>query len=232
MLSAIAFLTVFGGARVPDHRTLRWFPVVGAALGGGLALVWAGASELWPPAVAAVLVVVADLAVTGMLHVDGLADSADGLLPHLDRDRRLAVMTAPDVGAFALAVVPTVLLARWAALAGDGVEPLALVGVWAASRTVMALVPAVVPYARDRGLATPFLGGARPWSAAWLVPAGAVVVRAEGFVGAVAVAAMLASAALVVGVARRRLGGFTGDVLGATAVVAETVALLVLAVEP
>lgn len=232
MLSAVGFLTVLGGARVPDRRTLPWFPVVGAALGGLLAVVWAAASELWPPAVAAVLVVAADLALTGMLHVDGLADSADGLLPHLDRERRLAVMATPDVGAFALAVVPTVLLARWAALAGDGVDPLALVGVWAASRTVMAVVPALVPYARPAGLASPFLDGARVWLAVCLVPAAGVAVWVEGAVGAVAVVAMLAAAALVVVVARRRLGGFTGDVLGATAVLAETVALLVLAVEP
>lgn len=231
MLSALGFLTIVGGARVPDHRTLPWFPVVGAALGGALALVWVGASELWPPAVAAVLVVAADLALTGMLHLDGLADSADGLLPHLERERRLAVMAAPDVGGFAIAVVPTVLLARWAALAGDGVEPLALVGVWAASRTIIAVVPALVPYARAAGLASPFLAGARWWLAAWLVPAAAVVVVAERLVGAAAVVAMVAAGALVVAVARRRLGGFTGDVLGAAAVVAETVALLALAVD-
>lgn len=232
MLSALGFLTVVGGARVPDRRTLPWFPVVGAALGGLLALVWVGASQLWPPAIAAVLVVAADLAFTGMLHVDGLADSADGLLPHLEREHRLAVMSAPDVGAFALAVVPTVLLVRGAALAGDGVEPLGFVGVWAASRTMMAVVPALVPYARAAGLASSFLGGARVWLAAWLVPAAAVVVWAEGVVGGVAVVAMVAAAALVVRAGRRRLGGFTGDVLGAMAVVAETVALLVLAVEP
>lgn len=229
MLSALGFLTVVGGARTPDERTLRWFPLVGAGIGGVLAAVWVGAERVWNPGVAAALVVAVDLAVTGMLHVDGLADSADGLLPHLARDRRLAVMTAPDVGAFALAVVPTVLLVRWAALAGDGVEPLALVGVWAASRTVMAVVPVVVPYARSEGLASPFLAGARTWIALWLVPAGAVLALASGVRGGVALAAGLVTAAAVVELARRRLGGFTGDVLGAAAVMVETVALLGLA---
>lgn len=229
MLSAVAFLTVVGGARTPDRSTLRWFPLVGAGIGGLLALVWVGATEVWSPAVAAALVVVADLAVTGMLHVDGLADSADGLLPHLDRDRRLAVMTAPDVGAFALAVVPAVLLVRWVALAGDTVDPLALVAVWAVSRTLMAVIPALVPYARPAGLASPFLAGARRSTAIWLVPAAALLVAVEGLGSLVAVALALLAAALVVGLARRRLGGFTGDVLGATAVVAETVLLLGLA---
>ena len=229
MLSAVAFLTVVGGARSPDDRTLRWFPVVGAGIGAVLAVVWLGAVELWPPAVAAVVVVAADLAVTGMLHADGLADTADGLLPHLERPRRLEVMRMPDVGAFALAVVPTVLLARWASLSTDHVEPLALVAVWSLSRTVMAIVPAVVPYARAEGLAGSFLDGARRWMVVWLAPIVALLVLTHGGTGIVAAVAALAVAALVVATARRRLGGFTGDVLGAAGVLTETAALLALA---
>jgi adenosylcobinamide-GDP ribazoletransferase len=229
VLSAIGFLTVFGGARTPDRTTFLFFPAVGALIGAALAGVWLVAVELWSPGVAAVLVVAADLAITGMLHADGLADSADGLLPHLDRERRLSVMAAPDVGAFALAVVPVVLLARWAALATDLIEPLSLVAVWAASRTVLAVIPALVPYARDGGLASAMAPGARPWIAAWLVPCAVVLAVAQGVTGVVALAVLLATAAAVVLLARRRLGGFTGDVLGATAMLAETVALLALA---
>lgn len=229
MLSALAFLTIVGGARAPDRTTLRWFPIVGASIGCVLALVWLGAEEVWNPAVAAALVIAADLALTGMLHVDGLADSADGLLPHLERERRLTVMTAPDVGAFALAVIPITLLLRWVALAGDEVAPLSLVGVWAMSRTVMSVVPSLVPYARPEGLASPFLAGSRRTFAAWTIPAAVLLVAVEGPGALVASAASLLGAALVVELARRRLGGFTGDVLGAAAVVAETVLLLGLA---
>ena len=232
MLSALGFLTVFGGARTPDRTTFRYFPLVGALSGTALAGVWLVSVELWSPGVAAVLVVAADLAITGMLHADGLADSADGLLPHLSRERRLAVMAAPDVGAFALAVVPVVLLARWTALATDLVEPLSLIAVWAASRTVLAVVPALVPYARDAGLASAMVPGAHRWTAAWLVPAAGVLVVAQGTTGAVALVALLAATVGVVQLARRRIGGFTGDVLGATAVLAETVALLALAARP
>jgi len=230
VLSALAFLTVVGGARRPDERTLAWFPLVGAGIGGVLALVWLGAGELWPPLVAAALVVAADLALTGLLHADGLADSADGLLPHLPAERRLEVMSAPDVGGFALAVVPAVLLLRWAALATDEVPALALVGVWAASRTVLAAVPALVPYARAEGLASPFLAGARRRSLLWLVPAGAVLVVAAGPLGVAALIALVAASSGIVALARARVGGFTGDVLGAAAVLGETAALLALAV--
>lgn len=232
MLSALGFLTVFGGARTPDRTTFVFFPVVGALIGGALAGIWIISTELWSPAVAAVVVVAADLAITGMLHADGLADSADGLLAHLSRERRLEVMSAPDVGAFALAVVPVVLLARWAPLATDLVEPLSLVGVWAVSRTVLAVVPTLVPYARHGGLASAMLPGARPWLGLWLVPALAVLVLAQGTTGAAAFVAMLVAAAGVVLLARRRIGGFTGDVLGAAAVLTETVALLALAARP
>ncbi len=229
MLSALGFLTIVGGARPPDHRTVRWFPCVGGAIGGTLALVWIAGSTIWSPAIVAALVVAADLALTGMLHLDGLADSADGLLPHLDRDRRLAVMRQPEVGAFALAVVPTMLLVRWVALAGDGVRPAALIAVWTMSRTIMAVVPSVVPYARAAGLASPFLAGSRRWFAVWLLPAGGLLVAVAGARGLGALIAGLLAGAAVVGLAHRRLGGFTGDVLGAAAVVSETVALLGLA---
>lgn len=232
MLSALGFLTILGGARTPDRSTFRWFPVVGALIGAVLAGVWVVAGELWSPAIAAVLVVAADLAITGLLHADGLADSADGLLPHLDRDRRLAVMATPDVGGFALAVVPVVLLARWAGLAGDLVDPLSLIGVWAASRTLLAVIPAVVPYARTGGLATAMLPGASAWTAVWLIPALGVLLVAQGANGAAALAALLLTSVGVVVLARRRIGGFTGDVLGATAVLAETAALLALAARP
>ena len=96
---ALAFLTPLGRAAVPDSRTMSWFPVVGALVGAVVGCVWWGADRLWPPAVAAALTVAADLALTGMLHVDGLADSADGLLPHLPRKRRLEVMADPAIGA-------------------------------------------------------------------------------------------------------------------------------------
>jgi adenosylcobinamide-GDP ribazoletransferase len=232
VLSALAFLTVVGGARPPDARTLRWFPVVGAALGGALGGIWWAAGELFPPGLAAAIVVAADLALTGLLHLDGLADAADGLLPPLDRERRLAVMRQPDVGAFALAVVPTVLLVRWVALAEQPVEPWALVGLWTLSRTAMAVAPAVVAYARPEGLATAFLGGAHRWLAVAALPAVGALLLADSTRGAPAAAGAAVAAAAVLALAQRRLGGFTGDVLGAAAVLAETTGLVILAARP
>lgn len=228
MLSALGFLTVVGRGRIPNEGTMGWFPIVGAVIGAVLALVHEVSSDLWTLSVVAALVVVADLAITGLLHVDGLADAADGLLPHMDRDRRLEVMRTPDVGAFALAIVPAVLLVRWAAIAGVH-EPWAFVGVWALTRTGMVVVAAAVPYARHRGLASAFLDGAHRWHALWAVPALGYLVIVDGGRGALAATAVVLTMAAVTAVSVRRLGGFTGDVLGASAVLAETTALLALA---
>lgn len=232
VMGAVAFLTVFGRGQAPKARALWWFPLVGAGLGAVLAAIHWGAEELWPLLVVGILVVIADLALTGALHLDGLADSADGLLPHMDREKRLAVMSRPDVGAFAIAAVVVVLGARWAALSVDGIESLSLVPIWALSRTLVAMAPAIVPYARPGGLAAPFLEGARLWLALWLAPAVAGLVLIEGMSGAVAAGVAMAVSAGVVALAWRRLGGFTGDVLGAVILMAETAAMLALVADP
>ena len=246
MLEALAFLTPLGGARRPTPGALRWFPVVGAAMGLALGGIWWLVGRAWPPLAAAGIVVVADLALTGLLHLDGLVDTADGLLPPLPRERRLAVMRQPDAGAFGIGAAGAVLILRWAALASIRPAPLLLGGLWCLSRTAMAACARGMPYARaEGGIASAFGArseegvpggpgadrrasvrripllyvvaalGAAGLAAAWSVPAGpvAVAVAAGGF-------------AAVIWLAMRRIGGFTGDVLGAAGMVAETVGLL------
>ena len=234
MIAALAFLTPLGGARDPDRTTFDWFPLVGALIGAAVGLVWWGANELWPPLVAAALAVAADVALTGALHVDGLADTADGVLPHLDRDRRLAVMAEPDVGAFGVTAVVLTLGLRVAVLASLRPDVALLAALWCASRTLMAVTARSVPYARPQGgLAAAFLGRS-PVTVALVgtVLAAAIAVFATdvgpAHAGA-ALAALVAAGAAVVALARHRLGGFTGDVLGAAGIVGETVALLVAA---
>src|SRR2546430_15871112 len=96
---------------------------------------WAIEGQLGALAAAA-LVVTADLALTGALHFDGLLDSADGLLPHLRPERRLAVMADPHVGAFAVAVGAGALLLRTPGLAAPGsARPLLVGALWPVART-------------------------------------------------------------------------------------------------
>ncbi|MGI9022035.1 MAG: adenosylcobinamide-GDP ribazoletransferase [Acidimicrobiales bacterium] len=232
---ALAFLTPVGGASAPAPGSLAWFPVVGAVLGLLLGGVWWAAGEVWPPAVAAALVVAADLGLTGMLHLDGLVDTADGLLPPLDRSRRLDVMADPNAGAFGIGAAVSVVMLRWSALAVMTPRPLLLAGLWCGSRTAMVIVARALPYARSSGLASAFLpvDGGRERRFDLVQPALGLAVAPALAAVALGVGGLAATGGLVVGVAavallaRRRLGGFTGDVLGAAGMVGETVGLVV-----
>jgi cobalamin 5'-phosphate synthase/cobalamin synthase len=235
---ALAFLTPVGGAAQATPAALAWFPVVGALLGLVLGGIWWGTEDRLGALLAAALVVAADLALTGALHFDGLLDSADGLLPHLRRDQRLAVMADPHVGAFAVAAGVSALLLRTAALATLGAaRPLLLAALWSLARTAMAAIAMTGRYARTHGLASSFLPGSDPTTEPspvpqWAVPAAVGAVLALALAAAddplslIAVsAAGLAAAAMAV-FAHRRIGGFTGDTLGAAGVLSETVGLL------
>jgi adenosylcobinamide-GDP ribazoletransferase len=191
------------------------------------------AGELWPPLVAAVLALAVDAALTGMLHFDGLADSADGLLPPLDRGRRLEVMATPEIGAFGVMALALVVLARVAALGALEPDPLLVAGLWTASRAAMAVALVWLPYARAAGGAASGFRAGSPAPALAALAVGCVVVAWSfdgGWGPGVLVAASgLAGFGAVVAFAWRRLGGYTGDVLGAAGLIAETVGLVVAA---
>jgi adenosylcobinamide-GDP ribazoletransferase len=232
MRAAVAFLTVLGGSARPDRRAVAWFAPVGAALGLAVGAVWWGAHELWPPLVAAVLAVAADAVLTGMLHLDGLVDTADGLLAPLDRPRRLEVLRDPRAGGFGVVVAVLVVALRVAAFASMAPDPLLVAGLWGASRATMGVVLATVPYARaEGGLARAFLDPA-PWPslAGGIAALALAVAVSPSLVAGLATAAttVLAAAAVTV-FTSGRLGGFTGDTLGATGVLAETCGIVVAA---
>lgn len=231
MLAALSFLTVLGRARPPQARALDWFPVVGAAIGLALGGVWWLAGRAWAPGVAAAVVVTADLAITGLLHFDGLVDSADGLLPPVDRERRLRIMASPETGAFGTGVAGAVLLLRWAALTALRPGVVLLGGLWCLSRSLMATVARTRRYARpEGGIVSGFHGAGRPYlPLAGLAGSSAMCAAWRVVPGFSAAAGGLVAGVLVAVLAERRLGGYTGDVLGATAVVAETAGLVVAA---
>jgi adenosylcobinamide-GDP ribazoletransferase len=232
VMRAFGFLTVAGRSAPPDGSTLEWFPLVGAIVGSVVGGVWYGAEHLWPPGPAAALTVAADLAVTGMLHFDGLADTADGVLPHMDRSRRLSVMSDPTIGAFGLAVAVMVLFLRWTSFASITPNVLLIAGIWCASRTVMAVTVRAVPYAKEAGgLASRFIG-TRGWvtvGAIGVLSSFGLGIVADRGIGALAIGVVFLTGAAVVGFCRVRLGGFTGDVLGAAGLLAETAGLLLAA---
>lgn len=226
MRTALAFLTPLPvGAARPDRGTLVWFPFAGAAIGLAVGGTWWLTGEWWPPLVAAALTVAVDVALTGALHLDGLADTSDGLLPHLDgTDRRRAVMAAPDVGAFGVGSVAVALLLRVAVFASVEPDVWLVAAVWAAARTVMAVALARGPYVGG-GLGSAFAGA----SAVVCAAIGAALSLGLAALDAdrtVAVVVTVLAGLAVVALSHRRLGGVTGDVLGAAGVVGETLGLV------
>jgi adenosylcobinamide-GDP ribazoletransferase len=238
MKRALAFLTPFGMASTPNETTLAWFPMVGALVGFGVGGLWWLAAKAWVPLLAGAIAVLADLAFTGFLHFDGLGDAGDGLLAPMSRERRLDVMSDPTIGAFGAVTIGIVLILRWASFASLRPEPFVIAGLWCASRTSMIAITEFLPYARPSGLVQQFLsmdGAPRPRAirrvalVVGVILSVMLVIVGGGVHGVSALGAELLAIALVAHFSRHRLGGYTGDVLGAAAVVGETVGLLILA---
>jgi adenosylcobinamide-GDP ribazoletransferase len=226
VIAALAFLTVVGRGQPTGPRAVPWFPVVGALVGAAVGSVWWGAHEWWPPGVAGALAVVSDLVLTGLLHLDGLADAADGLLPPMDKGARMAVMAKGDVGAFAVGVIGIVIPLRLACFASMEPRVAVVAALWCASRTIMAVGATALPPAHPGGM-TALFRGASPGPPAVI---GVVLCLALAVPDPVRTLAGLAGVALAAGavllLSHRRLGGVTGDVLGAAGLVGETVGLV------
>ncbi len=274
--SAIGFLTILplapsgGPASMASAR--GWFPLVGLLLGLILAgfdilrmlMLQAGSSGwyggyaplpttypvfpdhtilLW-----SVLLVVILVALTRALHLDGFMDSCDALLGGFDRERRLAILRDPNVGAFAVIGVVCLLLIKVLAIAElppailvpPGIAVLPPEG-WSVripmlllfpclSRWAVLLTMELYPYVRSNGIGTAFFGGEQR-RVRWQLMIGfaftmVISVALAGMVGIVLLAAACAVAWGIGAWTTRLLGGVTGDIYGAVNEVTEVAVLL------
>lgn len=236
-------LRVPASASTSTRGVLPWAPLVGAVLGAAAAAVGALGTRTVSPLAGAVLALAALALLTRGLHLDGLADTADGLGPLRGRERALQVMRQSDVGPFGVATLVLTLLLQAACLAALLPADGGWLALWTAvvgARLAMARagLPGVA-VAPGSSLGTAVAGTvSRVWLAGcWLVTAG-VVVAAAVLAGDAADAARLVGTA-VIGLlaaellhrrARTRLGGVTGDVMGAMGEVTTTATLLAAAV--
>jgi adenosylcobinamide-GDP ribazoletransferase len=234
LTSAIRTLTRLpapGGEAASLGEATPWFPIVGFLLGVEMWLasaIWTWATGgSWPEG-AALAIVAGGLWVTRGLHLDGLADMADGFGGGTDRESALRIMKDPRKGSFGVMAIALAVLAKWAALTHligrDGVAwvPVAMT----VSRFVMADLVAAFPYARrEGGMAAPFFEGASR-DRTRLALAGAVVAIAvvplPGWARLLALAMGWVGARAFGRYCRRRVGGLTGDLLGAACELTET----------
>ncbi len=213
-------------------RSYGWFPLVGFALGAALAAENLLLMRLFGDGLTSVLLVLTLVALTGAVHLDALADTADALGAGRDRDRALAVMRDSRIGSFGAIAIFFFLALAIAALAGMGAAR-RTAALWLApglARWAMVGAGWRAVYLRMEGAGAALLAsnGDRNLVVASAVAVAAVVpVLAWRAVGACFAAALIAG--LSHALARRWLGGVTGDVLGATGELVEVAALIVMA---
>ncbi|MDF1718336.1 MAG: adenosylcobinamide-GDP ribazoletransferase [Antarcticimicrobium sp.] len=219
-------------AALADQARSAWaWPLAGLAVAAPACLLGALAIGAGLPAtISAGLVLVTQAMLSGAMHEDGLADSADGLWGGMTRERRLEIMRDSRIGSYGVLALILSAGLRWAALTG-----LIAAGAWGAvlaaavlSRAGMPALMAALPHARTDGLSH---GVGRPGPGPVRGAVALAVALALVCTGWSALAAALCAALAVICVgmqARAQLGGQTGDILGAAQQIAEIAALLAL----
>ncbi len=228
--SAIAFMTVIPLRSTPLGASLVFFPVAGALVGVADWIAIRLASSAHDLILTGVVAVGVDAILTRGLHYDAIADTFDGLAGFHPRERRLAIMREPAIGALGALALALVVIARVAAFGGAERLFGGLVLLIALSRSVMAIAVIWLPAASANGLGAWFKGNA-PRYAPWviLLETLAIIVAVVLLLGVKAITPIGAgavAAAFLASLAIYRFGGTTGDVVGATGLVFETVALL------
>jgi len=235
---ALQFMTRLPTPRMPGFqpdwiaRSSPYYPVVGWIAGAICAAVMLAASRFWPGLPAAILAVGAGLLVTGGFHEDGLADTADGLGGGQTPARRLEIMKDSRTGSYGVLALWTALSLKAILLAGLAPWRAALVLILAhgLARAFAVVVMALLNYAGDPEAAKlkPAPLGVRPMEALIALALGVAPLLAFLPMINIVVGLILATCAagVVAFLARRLIGGFTGDVLGAVQQVAEVGLLL------
>jgi len=237
--TAVAFLTrlpmphPIGPMPANFVRAHRMFPLVGAAIGGAVGLLFLGMRAIGvPDLAAAALALGASAILTGALHEDGLADVADGFGGGRDPAAKLEIMRDSRLGTYGALILMVSFVTKLSALAvlPDAVVIQSLIAAHALARGVLPVMSMKLTYARKDGLAA---SAGRP-DLATAVTAGAfaLVIALLSLPLLDALLAALASCAVAAGMAvlaQRQIGGQTGDVLGCAEQLGETAILVLLA---
>jgi adenosylcobinamide-GDP ribazoletransferase len=234
---AASFLTILPlGPKTlasPDDQaaSFEWFPLIGFALGLALCVEDRLLSPLFGSLLRSLLIVLTLTVVTGALHLDGLADTADALGARADRQRALAILRDSRIGTFGTLSLIFVIGLKVAALAGaQGLHRYAaLYAAPGLARWAMTGISYGLDYLRDQGAGTPLLkrGAARNLRVATII----AVIAMVPLLGRCAVRASLTAVVITLGLRwfyQRWLGGVTGDLIGAAGEVVETAVLVAL----
>jgi adenosylcobinamide-GDP ribazoletransferase len=212
-----------------ERRATAYWPLLGVCIGTLVACAWWLAARVWPPGVAAGLALAAGLLLTGALHEDGFADVCDGLGGGRTRERALEIMRDSRVGAFGAIGIVMLLTLKWQAMAAlpAAALPGTLIAAHTLSRAILVPMTLALPYARtDNRVAQRMaarLDARLGWTAV-LALAPLLLLPPMAWPGCLGAAATVWLGCLLW--FRRRLGGYTGDCLGAAQQLCESAVLL------
>jgi adenosylcobinamide-GDP ribazoletransferase len=236
-LAAVQFLTVcpFPRSFNPDEKTLArcapWFPVVGLLIGGMAAALNYALGFIFPGLLASVFVVIFLLMISGGLHIDGLADTADGFMSSRPKERILEIMKDSRTGPMGVVAIVCVIALKIAALASvpSGARWFALLMIPLAGRVALVTNLSVLPYAKaEGGLGSIFHQNTSKYHAVWALVVLVVVGWFAGrWLGLTAGVVSFAAGLLFALHVYRKIGGLTGDTLGAACELVEIVPALV-----
>ena len=230
LIGAIRFFTRLdvpgqhGHDAVALERAIRYFPAVGLIVGAIAALVFVLTSLFWPKTLALIAAIAAATYVTGAIHEDGWSDMVDGFGGGMTREKVLAIMRDSAIGSFGAVALVMLLLSRFFALLEiDSARlPIALIAGHAVSRLCATFVLARLDYARSEGKAKPFANrlGRGELAFATLCALLPLIFLPPWPALAGLFLALIATLWLA-RLFKRRIGGYTGDCLGATQQLAE-----------
>ena len=228
LLTRLPFPHLPPSAFAMGARAVWAYPLVGLSVGAAGAVTGQLALSLGVPAMAAAALALGGMMlVTGAMHEDGLADVFDGFWGGFTPAKRLEIMRDSQIGTYGVLALVVVFALRLTAVAALlDANPLALVAAAALSRGVMPLVMHTLPHARRDGLAQSVGRPAFGATALACAIGGAIAVLCLGAGGLMALITALGICAAMALLAKRKIGGQTGDVLGATQQLSEAAVLL------
>lgn len=206
------------------------YPLVGIVVSGGAGLIgWAVLAVGLPPTIAALFVVGTQIILTGAMHEDGLADCADGFWGGWDQSRRLEIMKDSQIGTYGVSALVIGLLLRWTAISGLlslGGFGAVFIATGIVSRAAMVATMGIMPNARANGLSKSV---GKPAFATTVMAAFIAISFGTILLGSITIGIVLVTLALTIAcglIAQSKIGGQTGDVLGATQQITEIGGLL------
>jgi adenosylcobinamide-GDP ribazoletransferase len=226
LISALQFITILPLGKAQSFeppKMVPYFPLVGIFLG----LLVAGFDTIvvrfWAPPVVALLDIILLAVLTGAFHIDGLGDTADGLLGPRSRDKALEIMKDSRIGAMGLVAILFGLAIKWGGIASlDAHRSIFLIIVPAYARAAILFGMRYLPYGRPDGTGKPFFHKKLSWRHFWglLLPIGLSLILGFKAIWLNLLFAVIVGSILIF--YKRRMGCITGDMLGAMTEVTES----------